>query len=162
MQETWVQSLSWEYPLRREWLPAPLFWPGEFHGLYSPWGCKESDTTEWFSLSLWLSGVIWFNHKKSEQAEIGHKAAGTVCSIATPPLTEGLLYCSSGRKNPTFEYQFSPGLGLKLLQLKFLVWFFTFLRSRRKEENFIFVLNLVLLERKLLQIKIKYFFTKSW
>ena len=24
----------------------PVFWPGEFHGLYSPWGRKESDTTE--------------------------------------------------------------------------------------------------------------------
>ena len=23
-----------------------LLWPGEFHGLYSPWGHKESDTTE--------------------------------------------------------------------------------------------------------------------
>ena len=21
-------------------------WNGEFHGLYSPWGCKESDMTE--------------------------------------------------------------------------------------------------------------------
>ena len=28
------------------------FWPGEFHGLYSPWGCKESDTTEPLSLAL--------------------------------------------------------------------------------------------------------------
>ena len=27
-------------------LPTPVFWPGEFHGLYSPWGCKELDTTE--------------------------------------------------------------------------------------------------------------------
>ena len=26
--------------------PTPVFWPGEFHGLYSPWGCKESDMTE--------------------------------------------------------------------------------------------------------------------
>ena len=25
---------------------APVFLPGEFHGLYSPWGHKESDTTE--------------------------------------------------------------------------------------------------------------------
>ena len=25
---------------------TPAFWPGEFHGLYSPWGCKESDMTE--------------------------------------------------------------------------------------------------------------------
>ena len=30
----------------------PLFWPGEFHGLYSPWGWKESGTTERLSLSL--------------------------------------------------------------------------------------------------------------
>ena len=27
-------------------LPTPVFWPGEFHGLYSLWGHKESDTTE--------------------------------------------------------------------------------------------------------------------
>ena len=38
-------------PWRREWLPIPVFLPGEFHGQrslagYSPWGCKESDTTE--------------------------------------------------------------------------------------------------------------------
>ena len=37
---------------RRERLPTPVFWPGEFHGLYSPWVCKELDTTEWLSLSL--------------------------------------------------------------------------------------------------------------
>ena len=39
-------------PCRRERLPPPVFWPGEFHGLYSPWGHKEWDTTEWLSLSL--------------------------------------------------------------------------------------------------------------
>ena len=27
-------------------IPTPVFWPREFHGLYSPWGLKESDTTE--------------------------------------------------------------------------------------------------------------------
>ena len=27
-------------------LPNPIFWPGEFHGLYSPWGHKESNMTE--------------------------------------------------------------------------------------------------------------------
>ena len=26
---------------RRERLPAPVFWPEEFHGLESPWGHKE-------------------------------------------------------------------------------------------------------------------------
>ena len=38
-------------------LPTPVFWPGEFHGLYSPWGLKESDMTEW--LSLHLKQRIW-------------------------------------------------------------------------------------------------------
>ena len=33
-------------PWRRKRLPSPLFWPGEFHGLYTSWGRKESDTTE--------------------------------------------------------------------------------------------------------------------
>ena len=33
MLETWVRSLGWEDPLEREWLPTPVFWPGEFHRL---------------------------------------------------------------------------------------------------------------------------------
>ena len=33
-------------PEERERLLAPVFWPREFHRLYSRWGCKESDTTE--------------------------------------------------------------------------------------------------------------------
>ena len=50
VQETWVQSLGGKIPWRRERLPTPVFWPGEFHGLYRPWGHKESDTTEQPSL----------------------------------------------------------------------------------------------------------------
>ena len=46
MQETWVQSLDWEDPLEKEQLPFPVLWPEEFHGLYSPWGHKEADTTK--------------------------------------------------------------------------------------------------------------------
>ena len=48
MQETWV----WKIPWRRKRLRAPVFWPGEFHGFYSPWGHKELDMTEQLSLSL--------------------------------------------------------------------------------------------------------------
>ena len=54
MRETWVTSLGWEDPWRRERLPTPVFWLGEFHGLYSLWGRKESDTTEW----LWKAFLI--------------------------------------------------------------------------------------------------------
>ena len=32
-------------------LPTPVFWPGEFHALYSPWGRKQSDSTEQLALS---------------------------------------------------------------------------------------------------------------
>ena len=45
--DPWVGQISWS----REWQPTPVFLPGEFHGQrrlagYSPWGRKESDTTE--------------------------------------------------------------------------------------------------------------------
>ena len=53
MRETWVQSWVGKIPWRRERLPTPVFWPGEFHGLYSPWGHKESDVAEWLSVSLY-------------------------------------------------------------------------------------------------------------
>ena len=43
----WVAKIPW----RRERLPTPVFWPGELHGLHSPWGHQESDITECLSLS---------------------------------------------------------------------------------------------------------------
>ena len=45
--DPWVGKIPW----RRETLPTPVFRPGKFHGLYSPWGRKESDTTERLSLT---------------------------------------------------------------------------------------------------------------
>ena len=51
MQEMQVPTLDWEDPWRRAWQPSPAFWPGESHAQrslvgYSPWGCKELDTTD--------------------------------------------------------------------------------------------------------------------
>ena len=53
MWETWVRSLGWEDPWRKEGLPTPIFLPREFHVQrspvgYNPWGHShiESDTTE--------------------------------------------------------------------------------------------------------------------
>ena len=45
--DPWVGKIPW----RRERLPTPVLWPGEFHGLYSPWDRKESDMTERLSLT---------------------------------------------------------------------------------------------------------------
>ena len=43
VRETWVQSLGWEDPLEKVTGTHSIFWPGEVHGLYSPWDSKESD-----------------------------------------------------------------------------------------------------------------------
>ena len=53
--ETWFDPWVGKIPWSRERLPTPVFWPGEFHGLCSPWGRKELDTTEQLSLSFSLS-----------------------------------------------------------------------------------------------------------
>ena len=46
--DPWVGKMPW----RKERLPAPVFWLGEFHGLYSSWSPKELDVTERLSLSI--------------------------------------------------------------------------------------------------------------
>ena len=51
MQKTWVQSLGWENPLEKGKATPLVFWPEEFHGLYSPWGHKELDITKQLSLT---------------------------------------------------------------------------------------------------------------
>ena len=45
--DPWVRSIPWS----RTWQPTPVFLPGKRQGQrsladYSPWGCRESDTTE--------------------------------------------------------------------------------------------------------------------
>ena len=50
---TWKRECQcWKLNHARQRLPTPVFWPGKFHGLYSPWGCEESDATEQLSPSL--------------------------------------------------------------------------------------------------------------
>ena len=50
--DPWVGKIPWN----RKWQPIPVFLPGKFHRQrslegYSPWGRKESDMTEWLTLS---------------------------------------------------------------------------------------------------------------
>ena len=59
MFDSWIGKIVW----RRKWLSTPVFLPRELQGQrslagYSPWGRKESDTTERVTLSL--SGVRFF------------------------------------------------------------------------------------------------------
>ena len=54
----WIRMIPW----RREWLPTPVFLPGKSHGQrslvgFSPWGRKESDTTERLPFHFSLSCI---------------------------------------------------------------------------------------------------------
>ena len=51
----WVGKIPW----RRERLPTPVFWPGEFHGLYSLWG-HERVGHDWvtFTMKDWGSTFL--------------------------------------------------------------------------------------------------------
>ena len=70
MPETWLDPWVVKIPWRREGLPTPVFWPGEFHGLYSPWGHKESDTTEQLSLPVVMYGCESWTMKRLTAEEL--------------------------------------------------------------------------------------------
>ena len=77
----WLGKIPW----RRERLATPLFWPGEFHGLYSLWSHKESDTTERLSLSQ----CITFPRLASVQFSSVAQSCPTLCdpmNCSTPGL----------------------------------------------------------------------------
>ena len=55
-------SLSWDLDSSRQWHPTPVLWPGKSHGWRSlvgcsPWGRKESDTTERLHFHFSLSCI---------------------------------------------------------------------------------------------------------
>ena len=105
MFDPWIGRIPW----RREWLPTPVFWPGELHGLYSPRGRKESDTTERLSLSLTACGISVF----PPQIESMLPAVSPGKSQKSPSLINGgggRLGDGSGRE--------SPGLALRECLLK--------------------------------------------
>ena len=59
----WVMKIPW----RRQWQPTLVFLPGKLCGQrspvgYSPWGHKESDTTEQLTLSHFLSRPAIFDY----------------------------------------------------------------------------------------------------
>ena len=86
--DAWVGKIPW----KRAWQPTPAFLPGEFHEQrsladYSPWGCKESDTTERLStISVFKHVNVWrfhsgfqkkkkclFNRNRSLYSQIQHE-----------------------------------------------------------------------------------------
>ena len=86
MPETQVRSLGREDPRRMKWQPTPVLLPGKSHGLrslvgYPPWGCKESDTTEWLSLSKGRWGFLVAQIVKNLKVKEGSEKAGLKLNI---------------------------------------------------------------------------------
>ena len=88
--DPWVRKISW----KRARQPTPVFLPGESHGQrslagYSPWGPKESDTTERLTLVTTMSGntqiclATWPCHK---YFPINILPSSQNCSPYSPPM----------------------------------------------------------------------------
>ena len=72
--DPWVGKIPW----RRKWQPTPVLLPGKSHGQrnlvgYSPWGCKESDTTERLHFYFWCS-----MHIKARKGSVKDKIDTTI------------------------------------------------------------------------------------
>jgi len=86
--DPWLGKIPWRW----ERLPTPVFWLREFHGLYSPWGRKELDTTEQLSLHFTLCRQKW--------------ASQVALVVKNPPPmqeTEEMWVQSLGREDPLEE-----------------------------------------------------------
>ena len=90
--DPWVRKIPW----RKKWQPSPVLLPGKFHGWrslvgYSPWGRKESDTTERLHFHFhsvkkeaWLAGQeikTWkfqtlCSHHSRDGTGVGRRSAG--------------------------------------------------------------------------------------
>ena len=67
-------------PWRRERLPTPVFWSGEFHGLHSPWGRKESHNWATFTFREGNGNPLQYSCLENSIARIAWQA--TVNGIA--------------------------------------------------------------------------------
>ena len=91
MQETLVWFLGGEDPLEKETATTPVFWPGEFQGLYSPCGSKETDTNEWLSQMQqrhegnrcsWENGADYLlDAELSPTLNLWKKKKGNICKV---------------------------------------------------------------------------------
>ena len=100
MRETgfdpWVGKIPW----RRKWQPTPVLLPGKSHGQrslidYSPWGCKESDTTEWLHYQIKTilkqeTGIfivvhhVWCTQRKRKKKNYMILKKGIKCNLKRP------------------------------------------------------------------------------
>ena len=103
----WVRKI----PERRKWQPTSVFLPGESYGQrslvsYSPWSCKELDTTEWLStahvhmcvcmlsLQLYIYIFQFFFFPSTFLLSILQAQLGWLVPISDAKLLKVILHCT--------------------------------------------------------------------
>ena len=86
-------------PWKREWLPIPVFLPGEFHGErslvgYSPWGCKELDMTEWSDQHFHFFTSRLDGRSSGPGTKLGEEWRQNKCLSNNGPKTRGPFWAS--------------------------------------------------------------------
>ena len=127
----WIRKIPW----RRKWQPTPVLLPEKFHGRrslvgYSPWGCKESDTTErlhFFNVIKYcdcflcqhsptdVSGLLalWFSHLVSSSRACGSQSSvprtqGRNCSTRLMGSHVQYPWCTRKASSAIGEWQKAP------------------------------------------------------
>ena len=96
-----------QFSQRRRWHPTPVLLPGKSHGWrrlvgWSPWGCWESDTTDWLHFYFSLSYIGEGNGNPLQCSCLDNPRDGGACWAAVYGVTQSqtqLKQLSSSRGN---------------------------------------------------------------
>ena len=80
--DPWVGKIPW----RKERLPTPVFWPREFHGLYSPWVAKSRTQLSNFHNFISFLFVCLFIHLLYQKCEL-QVSKILICLVYSRPRT---------------------------------------------------------------------------
>ena len=112
-KETWVLSLG-------QGRSTPVFLLGQYHGQssvagYSPWGCKELDTTEWLSTWIYINYIknrnlhpfdltLWWGSLKVTYRCMCEGREKTSFSLPTPCLLSSVCLPNSSQLSDHLEW----------------------------------------------------------
>ena len=130
MHKTWVPSVGWEDPWRRQQLPTPVFWPGEFHDCIVHGVAKSQTRLSHFHFH-WCWDRLRVGEEEGDRGWGGWMASSTeqtwVWAYLTPGDSEGqgsLVCCSPwGCKKLDTTEQLNNNKYYSLFLLLRLYWF---------------------------------------
>ena len=86
--DPWVGKIPW----RREQLPTPIFWPGEFHGLYNPWGQSQTQLSS-YNFHVLLQSLSRVKPQCTRSLGSSATTWKSTCQPGTQVLVCDVYYC---------------------------------------------------------------------